>query len=63
MRKLTIVIEKDEDNYYVAEVLELPGCLTQAKTLSELFERLKEAITLYLEELTEKEIMPSELIK
>ncbi|MHA1608739.1 MAG: type II toxin-antitoxin system HicB family antitoxin [Candidatus Njordarchaeales archaeon] len=54
MEKLTIVIEKDEDDYYVAEVLELSGCLTQAKTLSELFERLKEAMVLYLEEFAEK---------
>ena len=63
MEKLTIVIEKDEDDYYVAEVLELSGCLTQAKTLSELFERLKEAMVLYLEELAEKELTLSKPIK
>jgi len=47
--RLTVVIEKDEDNYYVASVLELPGCHTQAKDLNELMERVKEAIELYLE--------------
>lgn len=44
-----VVIEKDEDGYYVAYVPELPGCHTQAKTLDELMSRIKEAITLYLE--------------
>lgn len=48
-REFTVVIEKDEDNYYVSEVIGLPGCHTQAKTLDELIKRTKEAITLYLE--------------
>lgn len=47
--KLTVVIEKDEDGYYVASVLELPGCHTQARDLNELMERVKEAIELYIE--------------
>ena len=46
---LTIIIEKDKDGYYTAEVSELPGCFTQAKTLNELFKRLQEAIELYIE--------------
>jgi predicted RNase H-like HicB family nuclease len=45
----TVVIEKDEDGYYVAYVPELPGCHTQAKTLDEPLERIKEAVELYLE--------------
>jgi len=50
MRKeFTIVIEEDEDGIYVASVPELKGCHTQAKTLDELRERIKEAIQLYLE--------------
>ncbi|MEM0038942.1 MAG: type II toxin-antitoxin system HicB family antitoxin [Thermofilum sp.] len=47
--RFSVVIEKDEDGYYVAYVPELPGCHTQAKTLDELLERVKEAIELYLE--------------
>ncbi len=43
-----IIIEKGEDGYLIAEVVELPGCHTQAKNMSELIERTKEAITLYL---------------
>jgi predicted RNase H-like HicB family nuclease len=48
-REFTIVIEQDEDGIYVASVLELEGCHTQAKTLDELRERVNEAIQLYLE--------------
>ncbi|MEA1904606.1 MAG: type II toxin-antitoxin system HicB family antitoxin [Candidatus Hadarchaeota archaeon] len=51
-RKFNIVIEKDEDGYYVGSVPELPGCHTQARTLDELTKRIEEAIKLYLE--TEK---------
>ena len=47
--KFSVVIEKDEDDYYVASVPELPGCHTQAKTLDELMERIREAVELYLE--------------
>jgi len=47
--KYNIIIETGEDDYFISEVLELPGCHTQAKTLDELIERTKEAISLYLE--------------
>ncbi len=45
----TILIEKDEEDWFVSEVIELPGCHTQAKTLDQLIERTKEAIQAYLE--------------
>ena len=54
--KFGVVVEKDEDGYYVASVPELPGCHTQAKTLDEVMKRIKEAIELYLETLSEEEI-------
>jgi predicted RNase H-like HicB family nuclease len=47
--KFSVVVEKDEDEYYLASVPELPGCHTQARTLDELIGRVKEAIELYLE--------------
>ena len=46
----TVLIEKDEDNYYVATVPALKSCYTQAKTLEELYPRIKEVIELCLEE-------------
>lgn len=45
-----VIIEKDEDGYFVAEVPELRGCHTQAKSLDKLIDRVKEAIALCLEE-------------
>lgn len=48
-KEFIIVIEQDEDGIYVASVPELEGCHTQAKTLEELQERIKEAIQPYLE--------------
>ena len=47
--KFNILIEEGEDGYLISEVLELPGCHTQAKSLDELMKRTKEAISLYLE--------------
>jgi predicted RNase H-like HicB family nuclease len=49
-REFTVIIEQDEEGYYVADVPELKGCHTQAKSLDELMERVKEAILLCLEE-------------
>ena len=44
-----VVIEKDVDGFYVANVPEIPGCHTQAKSLDELMKRTKEVIELCLE--------------
>lgn len=45
-----VIIEKDEEGFYVATVPVLKGCHTQAKSLDELMKRTKEAIELCLEE-------------
>ena len=44
----TVVIEKDEDGCYVGSVPALPGCHTQGTSIDQLFERMQEAITLWL---------------
>lgn len=49
MKKYTILIEKDEDGWLVSEVVELPGCHTQGRTMDQLLERTREAIRAYLE--------------
>ena len=59
-REFTLTIEQGEDGYFVSDVIELPGCHTQAKTLDELIERTKEAISLYLE--VEKDIEPQKFV-
>jgi len=46
----TVLIEQDDDGFYVATVPALSGCHTQAKTLEELYPRIKEVIELCLEE-------------
>ena len=52
--KFKVVIEKDSTGYYVAEVPALPGCLSQGKTLSEVKENIREAISGWLEVMNEK---------
>jgi len=48
-REFTVVIERDEEGYFVAEVPALNGCHTQAKSLDVLMARTREAIALCLE--------------
>lgn len=48
-RKFTVIIERDEDGYYVGTVPTLRGCHTQAKTLDTLMKRMREAVELCLE--------------
>ena len=49
-KEFNVIIEKDEEGYFVATVPALKGCHTQAKSLDELMKRTKEAIELCLEE-------------
>ncbi len=49
LEKFTVVVEQGEDGYLLSEVVELPGCHTQGKTMNQLLERTREAIELYLE--------------
>ena len=49
-RKFTVLIEQDEEGYYVATVPALQGCHTQAKNLDTLRKRVREVILLCLEE-------------
>ena len=48
-REFSVVIEKDEDGYFVASVPSLRGCHTQARSLDVLMKRIREAIELCLE--------------
>ena len=48
-REFDVVVERDASGSYVASVPALPGCNTQAHSLDELMDRIKEAVELYLE--------------
>lgn len=62
-RTYTVTIEKGEDGYYVASVLELPGCHTQARTIKELNARVKEAIELHVEAVGDNLRIPEVMVK
>jgi predicted RNase H-like HicB family nuclease len=47
-RLFEVIIEKDAEGFYVADVPELRGCHTQAKDLDTLQKRVKEVILLCL---------------
>jgi len=49
LRQFDVVIERDEAGYYVASVPQLPGCHTQARSLDEVTQRIRDAIELCLE--------------
>ena len=48
MTEFSVIIEKDEDGFYVASVPEIQGCYTQGKTVQQVLERIKEAIEVCL---------------
>jgi predicted RNase H-like HicB family nuclease len=48
-RQFDVVIERDAEGYYVASVPQIRGCHTQARSLDEVAERIREAISLCLE--------------
>ncbi len=48
-RQFDVIIERDVDGYYIASVPQLTGCHTQAQSLDEVIERIREAIALCLE--------------
>ena len=48
-RQFDVVIERDPEGYYVASVPQLPACHTQARSLDQVMERIREAIELCLE--------------
>ena len=47
--ELTAIIEKSDDGWYVGQVEELPGAISQGRTIDDLMENLKDAIDLLIE--------------
>jgi len=50
--KYRVIIERDEDGVFVAEVPALPGCVAQGNTRTEVLKNIREAIEAYIESLT-----------
>ena len=49
-REFYVVIEKDQDGFFVGEVPQLKGCYSQGRSLDELLVNIKEVIEMCLEE-------------
>ena len=48
-REFYVVIERDEDGFFVGEVSALKACYAQGKTIDEMLRNIKEVIDLCLE--------------
>lgn len=60
MRKksqLPILVEKDEDGFYVVECPVFSGCYTQGRTIDEALKNIKEVIDICLEEKDNREAL------
>jgi len=61
VREFNVIIERDTEGYYVGTVPEIRGCHTQARSLDELMERIREAIEVCLDE-EEPPLGPSQFV-
>ncbi|GAB4495008.1 MAG: type II toxin-antitoxin system HicB family antitoxin [Anaerolineales bacterium] len=59
-REFYVVIERDEDGFFVGEVPALRACYAQGKTLDDLLTNIREVIELCLD--AESEITTAEFI-
>ena len=49
-KEFYVVIEKDEDGFYVGEVSALEGCYAQGRTIEELMHNMRDVIEMCIEE-------------
>ena len=64
--KLTAIIEKSDDGWYVGQIEEIPAAISQGKTIEELKANLIDALNLLMEanrETIEKEYAGKEVIR
>jgi predicted RNase H-like HicB family nuclease len=55
----TVIIEQDEDGWYIVTVPSLPGCISQGKTEEEAKKNIAEAIELAFQHLSADANRPS----
>jgi len=58
-RQFPVIVEKDEDGFYVVECPLFRGCYSQGKTLDEALKNIREVIEICLEEKGNQEILES----
>jgi predicted RNase H-like HicB family nuclease len=58
-KQIPLLVEKDEDDFYVVECPLFEGCYTQGKTLDEALKNIREVIELILEEKDNRKILRS----
>lgn len=56
VKNFKVIIEQDEDGFFIADVPAIPGCYTQGKTYEKAVKGIKEVIELCLEEAKENPI-------
>jgi len=54
-----VIVEKDEDGFYIVECPLFKGCYTQGKSLDSVLKNIREVIQLCLEEKENQEIVTS----
>jgi len=57
-REFYVLIEQDEDGFFVGEVPQLRACYAQGRTMDELLKNIREVIELCLEEQPQAERGP-----
>ncbi len=57
-REFYVLIEQDEDGFFVGEVPQLRGCYAQGRTIDELLQNIREVIELCLEDEPRPEELP-----
>jgi len=58
-KKLPLLVEKDEDGFYVVECPVFEGCYSQGRTLGAALKNIKKVISLILEEKETKDVLES----
>ena len=51
--KLTLIIEEGNNGFYIGQIKEVPGVLTQGITIAEVKENIVDALELYFEDMRE----------
>ena len=58
-KQLPLIIEKDEDGYYVVECPLFDGCYSQGETIDEALKNIREVLALVVEEKGSRQIWES----